>query len=130
MSEEQQKSQWCLVGNIVEDRPYGLGGDEIKKGTKHFSPKTKVYCLPIQWGDGYDQIIVIGRHRGSKKFKTMIISSDWVENWRAQVVYNPEVIRRIEKSTEESWRKNWESKEEVNIYVETILARRNGGKSS
>jgi HSP90 family molecular chaperone len=53
---------WCLIGNIIQERSYGEKEDEIRAGTKHFSPGTKVYCLPAQWGDGYDQILVIGRH--------------------------------------------------------------------
>jgi hypothetical protein len=113
-------SQWCLVGNIVEKRPYGEGGQEVRPGTKHFSGGTKVYCLPAQWGDGYDQIMVIGRHRGSKQFKTMIISSEWVTNWRAKVVYNPEVLRRIKLAVSESWKRNWQSQEEVESYVRSI----------
>lgn len=88
-AQTEAESQWCLVGNIVEESPYGEGGQEMRPGTKHFSGGTKVYCLPAQWGDGYDQIVVIGRHRRSKQFKTMITSSDWVTNWRAKVVYNP-----------------------------------------
>lgn len=115
-----ENSQWCLVGNIVNERPFGHGGEETKLGTKHFSPGTKVYCLPAQWGDGYERVMVVGRHRGSKQFKTMIIQSEWIENLRAKVVYNPEVLRRLNKATEESWRKNWESKEEVEMYVNSI----------
>ena len=130
MTEGNLKSQWCLVGNIIEERPYGHGGEEIKKGTKHFAPNTKVYCLPAQWGDGYEQIIVIGQHRGAKKIKTMIISSDWVENWRAKVVYSPEIIRRIEKVTGEPWRQNWKSQEQVEMYVNSINEYREKNKSS
>jgi hypothetical protein len=119
-SAEAPESQWCLVGNIVDERPYGEGGTETRPGTKHFSGGTKVYCLPAQWGDGYDQIIVIGRHRGSKQFKTMIVSSDWVTNLRAKVVYNPEVLRRIKMATSELWKRNWQSQKEVDLYVKSI----------
>ena len=80
-------TQWCLVGNIVEERKYGEGGTETRRGTKHFTPGTKMYCLPVQWGDGYEQIIVIGHHRGAKKFRTMIISSIWVTNWQPQALH-------------------------------------------
>jgi len=73
-NEQSLKSQWVLVGNIVNERPYGPGGIETKHGTKHFSPGTKVYCFPAQWGDGYDQIIAIGSHRASIKFNSMTIS--------------------------------------------------------
>lgn len=117
---EGPESQWCLVGNIVEERPYGEGGHEQRPGTEHFSGGTKVYCLPAQWGDGYDEIIVIGRHRGSKQFTTMIVSSDWVTNWRAKVVYHPEVLRRIKMAASESWKRNWQSQEEVEMYVRAM----------
>jgi hypothetical protein len=126
-SDQQLESQWCLVGNIVEHRPHGEGGTEMRPGTKHFSGGTKVYCLPAQWGDGYDQIIVVGRHRGSKHFKTMIISSAWVTNFRAKVVYNPEVLRRLNVATDEQGRRNWQSQEEVEMYVESIRTHREGG---
>lgn len=112
--------QWCLIGNIVDERRSDQGGLEIKHGTKHFSPGTKVYCLPAQWGDGYENIIVIGRHRGSKKFVTMIINSDWTENWRAKIVYNPEVLRRIRKAVSDEGRANWKSKDHVEQYVRSL----------
>ena len=126
-SDQQLESQWCLVGNIVEQRSCGEGGAEVRPGTKHFSGGTKVYCLPAQWGDGYDQIIVIGRHRGSKHFKTMIISRAWVTNFRAKVVYNPEVLRRLNVATDEQGRRNWKSQEEVEMYAESIRTYREGG---
>lgn len=37
------------------------------------------------------------RHRGSKRFVTMIISSDWVTNWRSKVVYDPGVLETLGK---------------------------------
>jgi len=52
---------WCLVGNIMGDHPVGQN-KEIKRGTKYFSPGTKVYCFPPQWGDGYEKIYVIVNH--------------------------------------------------------------------
>jgi ribosome modulation factor len=111
-----QESQWCLVGNIVEERSYGAGVEEKRRGTKHFSPGTKVYCLPPHWGDGYEKILVIGRHRGSKQFKTMVVRSSWINNWRAKLVYNPEVLRRIS----EMGTRKWESKEEIEISAKSI----------
>src|SRR5713226_10277963 len=96
-------SQWCLIGNIVEERPYGEGGTEIKRGTKHFSPGTKVYCLPVKWGDGYEKITVIGRHRGSPQLVRLVIRADWITNWRAKVVYDPVVLRMIRQAEEEKF---------------------------
>jgi hypothetical protein len=108
-------SQWCLVGNIIEPSPSDLDQQPSSQGTKHFSGGTKVYCLPAQWGDGYDKIKVIGRHRGSRQFVTMIISADRVTNWRAKVVYDPEVLRRLAQIG-----RNWQTKAEVEAYLESL----------
>ncbi|MFQ5568082.1 MAG: hypothetical protein ACE5G0_00320 [Rhodothermales bacterium] len=93
----EYESMWCLIGNVVDERPFGPGGKEKKKGTRHFSPGTKLYCHPPKWGDGYEQIYVTGRHRGSRQLVTMIIRADWVTNWRAKVVYSSAVLREFEK---------------------------------
>lgn len=112
-SDESSDSQWCLVGNIVQERLWGEGGKETRRGTQHFSPGSKVYCLPAQWGDGYQRVKVIGHHRGSRKFVTMIIPSKHITNWRAQVVYSPEVIRRLCMASGEDWILIWHSREQV-----------------
>jgi hypothetical protein len=41
---------WCLVGNIVAEHTYGEQ-KQVKQGSKHFTPNTKVYCMPAKWGD-------------------------------------------------------------------------------
>ncbi len=110
--EEKSTPQWCLVGNIVNERPFGEGGEEVRRGTRHFAPRTKVYCLPAQWGDGYEKIVVIGLHRGSRRFVKMVIRSDWVSNWRAAVVYKPQVLRLLDEEARNG-RPTWDSKTEV-----------------
>lgn len=87
---------WCLVANVVEERTCGPDGTETWHGTKHFAPGAKIYCFPAQWGDGYEQIRVVGRHRGSRRFVTMIVKSRWLTNWRVQLVYSPAVIERLD----------------------------------
>jgi hypothetical protein len=89
---------WCMVGNIVEERPYGEGGAETRIGTKHFSPGTKVYCFPPLWGDGYENIKVIGYHKGTRgrQLVVMVIKSAWIENRRAELVYKPSIISRFD----------------------------------
>jgi hypothetical protein len=109
------------VGNIVGRRPAGPGGAETKRGTEHFSPGTKIYAFPAQWGDGYEKIIVVGRHRGSKALVTMAIKSAWVTNWRAKAVYNPEVLRRLHEGVCRFWKpQNWRSQSEVLKYLKML----------
>src|SRR6516225_1434170 len=91
----EQKPVWCLVANVVEERKYGEG-DEVRRGTKHFKPGAKVHCFPVMWGDGYENIQVVARHRGSNQYVTMIVASKHLTNWRVQLVYSPEVVRRLE----------------------------------
>jgi hypothetical protein len=118
-------SAWCLVGNIAENTSHGEGGSDKQIGTKHFSPRTKVYCLPPQWGDGYEDIKVIGRHRGSKQFVTLTMPARHVTNWRAKVVYDPEVLRRLA----EHGNYHWESRQAVEETTVMLQTRERLGKN-
>ena len=57
-------------------------------------------------GDGYEQIKVLGKHRGERGgLVRMVIDAVWVTNWRAQVVYKPEVLRHFRADGyDEGWR--------------------------
>jgi hypothetical protein len=85
---------WCLVGNIIDINFRG-NPKELKHGTKHFSPGTKVYCFPHQWHDDYDNIKVIGIQRRSKKYICIVMPSRFITSWRLEKVYNPWLIKRL-----------------------------------
>ena len=85
---------YCLVGNVIRVKN-SLAPVENLQGTKYFSPGTKVYCYPAQWGDGYEKIKVIGLHRTSKKLITIIIASKIITNWRLKTVYDPYIIKEM-----------------------------------
>src|SRR5437762_2146406 len=89
-----EPTDWCLVGNVIEEHAFGEA-KEIRRGSKHFTPGTKVYCLPSQWGDGYEKAVVVGLARGSRRWVTVVMPTDLITNWRAKVVYKPAVLRRI-----------------------------------
>src|SRR5262249_6465854 len=108
-------------GEHPRERPSGESRIETRKGTKHFSPGTKIYAFPAQWGDGYERIVVVGRHRGSKDFVTMVIKADWVTNWRAKVVHNPEVLRRLQEGVCRFWEpQNCKGEREVKKYLKSL----------
>jgi hypothetical protein len=109
---------WCLVGNIINEHPVGEN-KEIKKGTKHFSPGTKVYCFPPQWGDGYEKIYVMGRPRQSSRFIKVILSSNLVTNWRIQQVFTSRIKKEMIENN--GWDETDESKERVPILLNSIL---------
>lgn len=106
----QEKFIWCLIGNIVDKHPVGTD-QEIKHGTKHFSPNTKVYCFPVQWGDGYENIKVIGRHRKTRRNVCMIVPAKLVTNWRIQKVYTPYILNVMQ--TQNGWTNSDEDKETI-----------------
>ena len=119
--EQADEHSWCLVGNIVDENVKGVS-KEIVRGTKQFSPGTKVYCLPPQWGDGYESVVAIGRSRGSKRWITVVQRVSKITNWRAKPVYHPEVLRRLK----EGWgafHAQWKSKKEVEQVIKYLQKR-------
>jgi hypothetical protein len=45
--------------------------------------------------DEMPDLQVVGRHRATHRFVTMILDGSWLENFRADLVYSPEVIRLL-----------------------------------
>ena len=108
--------RWCLVGNIVKTREYGEDR-EIKYGTKGFSGGTKVYLAPIQWGDGYERVVVLGKPRHKHGLAEMVIPLKHFENYRLKKVFEPNVLERMNKS-DYSW---WENRDADREGIEGIL---------
>ena len=104
---------WCVVANVIAEHPVGESR-EIRSGTKHFSAGTKVYCYPPLWGDGYEDIKVIGRHRGSRKLVEMVMPSKRLTNWRVKAVYSPFVLARMKV--------HWDASKESREKAEAIVA--------
>ena len=109
---------WCLVGNIVQQHAFGMK-KEIREGSKHFTPGTKVYCLPSQWGDGYEKVIAVGISRGSRKWITVVMHRSLITNWRAKVVYKPQVKERLREGFN-GHNLQWESREQVEKWVKSL----------
>jgi hypothetical protein len=85
---------WCLVANVAEFQVHGED-HEVRRGTKHFSPNTKVYCFPSLWSDAYENVQVIGRHRGSSRLIVLIMPRKRLTNWRVKLVRHPYVVAKL-----------------------------------
>lgn len=109
---------WCLVGNIVKEHEYGEE-HEIKYGTKHFSRGTKVFLAPVQWGDGYEYIVVIGMPRYGNKYIEVITRSKYIENYRMKKVYKPAILKRMCISQYRWWGDTEKDRKEIMEYLET-----------
>lgn len=96
--------RWCIVGNIVESHSFGQYG-ETRIGTKQFRPGAKVYCSIWNWGDGGEHYPVIGLPRHGKRLITVIMPSKYITNFRIQKVFNPAVLKEMERD-ERFWFSN------------------------
>src|SRR5947209_388254 len=54
---------WCIVANVADERGAGPGGQQRWRGTKHFTPGTKVYVLKPLWDWSLHRFMVLGRAR-------------------------------------------------------------------
>jgi hypothetical protein len=83
------------VANVAAETAHGEGGLELRRGVKHFPPGAKVWVLPPQWGDGADQLIIAGHHRGThgRGYTGMVLARRHLTGFRVQGVYSPAPIR-------------------------------------
>lgn len=105
---------WSVVANVASiDGPHGQRSG--RTGTRHFSPGTKVWVLPPQWGDGGEKVFVVGRHRGRRGgLVRMVISRRDLTSFRVRGVYSPAVWRELVRP----WRdvptaRAWQNREEA-----------------
>ena len=92
--QDELPSAWCVVANVKHVHQVGEGGSETQIGTRLFRAGAKVYIVGCYPGI-CESVVCIGLHRKSGKFITTIIKVWHLENFRAKVVYNPEVVRRM-----------------------------------
>lgn len=86
-AESSVQPVWCAAAKVVEERRVGPGGGEVRRGTRHFAPGAKVYCAPLSYGP--DHLIVVGHHRGSHRYATLVVRRRWLTDWRVELVYSP-----------------------------------------
>lgn len=104
--------RWCLVGNAAETHEYGED-HIIKIGTKQFMPGAKLYLAPIQWGDGYEKVVVIGKPRHKHGMIEIIMPREYITNYRLQKVFQPAVLERMEKSKYSWWSDTDAARDEI-----------------
>ncbi len=109
---------WCVVANIAEQTSAGPGGGEVRSGTRHFSPGTKVWVLPPQWGDGGDSLMVLGKHRGVRGGHVrMVLPRRHLTNFRVRPIYTASLLADLNRPWREtpnnSGARTWTSREEA-----------------
>ena len=99
---------------------------EIKRGTKHFTGGTKVCLAPIQWGDGYERVVVIGIARKSRKYIEVVMQKKYIENFRMQKIYKPTIIRKMIDSEHSWWGDTDDDQKEIKEYLEEMGNQKSG----
>ena len=85
---------WCLTANVRShpvDELFNVCEKE-RRGTKHFAPGARVYVYPVQWGDGWERMVVVGKKRGSHRYIRKVMLGSMLENFRLKKVYSPSII--------------------------------------
>ena len=118
---------WCLVGNIVREHEFGEKR-ERKYGTKHFSSGTKVFLAPAQWGDGYENIVVIGLPRHGGRHIEVITRSEYIENYRLKKVYKPAILKLMCSSQYHWWGDTEDDREKIIECLKTLLRKKQNDK--
>ena len=94
-SKQSTKAVWCLVANLRQMDHHAEAHFRFSRGERHFPPGAKVYCFPPLREEGYENIRIVGRHRASRGYVTMVVSTQRLTNWRTQLVRNPRVARKM-----------------------------------
>ena len=121
LADEEKQAQltepqwvWGLIGNIVEEHEYGEA-HEIRRGTKQFRAGTKVFLSCSHWGDGYENVNVIGKSRNSRRYIQVIMRRKYITNFRMQKVYKPEVLEKMKSKN--GWGGFWDNSDESRLDI-------------
>ena len=58
----------------------------------------QILLAPIQWGDGYENVVVIGKPRHRRGLIEIVMRRKYITSYRLQKVFQPAVLERMEKS--------------------------------
>ncbi len=98
---------WCVVATVAAT------------DLEHFSVGTPLWVLPPQWGDGGEDLVVVGRHRGSPgPVSQMVVPRVHLAGFRVRGVYQRAVHRQLTKALKRRVPRQWESREEAEKVVE------------
>src|SRR5690349_1300579 len=94
-AEPPARPVWCIAANVVQQRPYGPGGEQTRRGIRLFGPGAKVWVPDGYGGMGYETVVVIGRTRHSSRYAVVSVGTKFLNNFRVKLVYSPAVLARI-----------------------------------
>ncbi|HEX8868092.1 MAG TPA: hypothetical protein VF821_20710, partial [Lentzea sp.] len=98
---------WCVVATVAA------------ADLENLAPGTDLWVLPPRWGDGGQDLVVVGRHRSSPgPVSQMVVPRVHLTDFRVRGISDPVVHRQLTRARERSVPRQWESREEVEKVVE------------
>ena len=109
MAEAEQPARpvWCIAANVVQQRPYGPGGQQTRRGIRLFGPGAKVWVPDGYGGMGYETVVVVGRTRHSPRYA--VVSAFTRSEDRSSEAYRDDLLRmatmlqRISDEAHQHW---------------------------
>lgn len=86
---------WLVAANVVAWRRCGVGGQELRPGTKFFRGGAKVYVVDVHWGSGGHRLSVLGRERHSGRWIAIDMATRHLHSFRPKLVHTPKVRERL-----------------------------------
>jgi hypothetical protein len=93
----QQLPVWSMTANVVDQRPYGLGGKQVRRGVKLFASGAKVFIAGGFAGMDHKTVTVIGRTRHARGYAVVHLPREYLTRWRVELIYSPAAVRRIDE---------------------------------
>lgn len=97
----QQEPVWLVAANVVAWRRCGVGGQELRPGTKCFKGGAKVYIADVYWGPGGDRVTVVGRERHTSRWIVIDTATRHLHGFRPKLVHTPRLLERLRESGRE-----------------------------
>ncbi|MEU3604526.1 hypothetical protein AB0E83_03560 [Streptomyces sp. NPDC035033] len=97
----RQGPVWLVAANVVAWRRCGVGGQELRPGTKFFKGGAKVYVTNVYWGPGGERITTLGRERHTSRWIFIDTATRHLHGFRPKLVHTPRVLERLRETGHE-----------------------------
>ncbi|MFJ8666588.1 hypothetical protein [Streptomyces sp. NPDC093600] len=87
-----------MAANVVAWRRCGVGGQELRPGTKCFKGGAKVYVADAYWGPGGDRVTVVGRERHTSRWIVIDMATRHLYGFWPKLIHTPRVLERLRES--------------------------------
>ena len=94
---------WGVSAKISADATHLNSSNLRRPGTSNFRPGARVWVLPVVWGDGGDQRIVVGpqRYGSGRSWVMSVVPDNALVRFRVQGIYSPSMIKRMKRADDD-----------------------------